>query len=108
VGGNIEFDSEGNTILVLSPLGGNALLVINNELTFPLWGPLGGAVFSDTGNVFARIRDFTIGSMTETVGLGLMLKKPVVPIGFDYGLLVVNRPSGVSRSHKHFTVGQAF
>ncbi|HKA21938.1 MAG TPA: POTRA domain-containing protein [Blastocatellia bacterium] len=108
VDGNIEFDSEGNPILVLSPLGGNALLVINNELTFPLWGPLGGAVFSDTGNVFARIRDFTIGNMTETVGVGLRLKTPVGPIRFDYGFLVVNRPPGVSRSHKHFTVGQAF
>jgi outer membrane protein insertion porin family len=108
VDGNIEFDSNGNPILVLSPLGGNALLIINNELTFPLWGPLGGAVFSDTGNIFARVRDFTIGNMTETVGVGLRLKTPVGPVRFDYGFLVVNRPPGVSRSHKHFTIGQAF
>jgi outer membrane protein insertion porin family len=108
VDGNIVFDSDGNPILVLSPLGGNALLVINNELTFPLWGPLGGAVFSDTGNVFARVRDFTIGNMTETLGVGLRLKTPIGPVRFDYGFLVVNRPPGVSRSHKHFTVGQAF
>jgi outer membrane protein insertion porin family len=108
VDGNIETDSDGNPILVLSPLGGNALLVITNELTFPLWGPLGMAVFSDTGNVFARVRDFTIGNMTETVGVGLRLKTPVGPVRFDYGFLVVNRPPGVSHSHKHFTVGQAF
>ena len=108
VDGNIETDADGNPILVLSPLGGNALLVITNELTFPLWGPLGMAVFSDTGNVFARVRDFTIGNMTETVGVGLRLKTPVGPVRFDYGFLVVNRPPGVSRSHKHFTVGQAF
>jgi outer membrane protein insertion porin family len=108
VDGNIETDSNGDPILVLSPLGGNALLVITNELTFPLWGPLGMAVFSDTGNVFARVRDFTIGNMTETVGVGLRLKTPVGPVRFDYGFLVVNRPPGVSHSHKHFTVGQAF
>ena len=108
IDGNVETDENGNPILVLSPLGGNGLLVINNELTFPLWGPLGGAVFSDTGNVFARVRDITPGNITETVGFGLRLKTPVGPVKFDIGFLVINKPDGVSRSHKHFTIGQTF
>ena len=108
IDGNVVNDSNGNPILVPSPLGGNAMLVINNELRFPLWGPIGGAVFSDTGNVFARVRDIRPGNITETVGFGLRVKTPIGPVRFDYGFLVVNRPPGVSGSHKHFTIGQTF
>src|SRR6202040_3638739 len=43
--GNIVKHSDGTPVLLNSPLGGNAVLIINNELRFPLWGPVGGAVF---------------------------------------------------------------
>ena len=108
IDGNVVNDANGNPILVLSPLGGNGLLVINNELRFPLWGPIGGSVFSDTGNVFARVRDMKFSNITETVGFGLRLKTPIGPVRFDIGFLVLNKPEGVSRSHKHFTIGQTF
>lgn len=108
VDGNVVNDSNGNPILVLSPLGGNALLVINNEIRFPILGPIGGAVFSDTGNVFSRVRDIKPGNITETLGFGLRLKTPVGPIRFDVGFLVLNKPAGVSGSTKHFTIGQTF
>lgn len=108
VQGDIVNDGNGNPILVLSPLGGNALLVINNELRFPVWGPIGGSIFSDTGNVFARVRDIKPGNITETLGFGLRLKTPVGPVKFEMGFLVVNKPAGVSGSHKHFTIGQTF
>lgn len=108
VRGNLVLDSNGNPILVASPLGGNGLLVINNEVRFPLWGPIGGTLFSDTGNVFARVRDMKPGNITESVGFGLRLKTPVGPIRFDYGFIVLNKPPGVSSSHKHFTIGQTF
>ena len=108
VDGNLVLDDQGNPILVLSPLGGNGYFVVNNELRFPIWGPLGGAVFSDTGNVFARVKDMKPGNLTETVGIGLRVKTPIGPVKFDYGFLVWNKPPGVSRSHKHFTIGQTF
>ena len=108
IDGNIETDANGNPILVLSPLGGNGYLVLQNELRFPIWGPLGGAVFSDTGNVFARVRDMKPSNLTETVGLGFRVKTPIGPVKFDYGFLVWNKPPGVSRSHKHFSIGQTF
>jgi outer membrane protein insertion porin family len=105
----IVFEADGVTpIMVLSPTGGNGMLVINNELRFPLWGPLGGVVFSDTGNIFERVRDMKPANLTESVGFGLRLKTPVGPVKFDIGFLVWNRPDGVSRSNKHFTIGQTF
>ncbi|HSE36079.1 MAG TPA: POTRA domain-containing protein [Blastocatellia bacterium] len=105
----IVFEADGVTpVMVLSPTGGNGMLVINNELRFPLWGPLGGVVFSDTGNIFERVRDIKPANITESVGFGLRLKTPVGPVKFDIGFLVWNRPDGVSRSNKHFTIGQTF
>jgi outer membrane protein insertion porin family len=106
--GNIVTDSNGTPKQMLSPLGGNAVLVINNELRFPLFGPLGGTVFSDTGNVFARVRDMKFGNLTESVGFGLRIKTPIGPVRIDYGVLVANKPPGVKGSHLHFTIGPTF
>ena len=105
---NVIKDGNGNIIRVLSPLGGNAVLVLSNEIRFPLWGPIGAVLFADTGNVFMRVRDITPGNITQTVGVGLRLKTPIGPVRFDYGFLVLNRPPNVAGSHKHFTIGQTF
>jgi outer membrane protein insertion porin family len=106
--GDIKLDKNGNEIFVLSPLGGNAVIVINNELRFPIWKSLGGQVFSDTGNVFSRVRDFRFGRLTQTLGFGLRIKTPIGPIRFDLGWLVLNRPADIAGFHRHFTLGQTF
>ncbi|MFL6213670.1 MAG: POTRA domain-containing protein [Blastocatellia bacterium] len=106
--GNIIRNSDGTPKLMLSPLGGNAVLVINNELRFPIWRSLGGAVFSDTGNVFQRVRDMKFSNLTQTFGVGVRVKTPVGPVRFDVGFLVFNRPPGYSSFHLHFTIGQTF
>jgi outer membrane protein assembly complex protein YaeT len=41
------------------PVGGDALLVLNNELRFPLIGLVDGVTFVDMGNVFPRTTDFS-------------------------------------------------
>ncbi|HKP11996.1 MAG TPA: POTRA domain-containing protein [Blastocatellia bacterium] len=106
--GNIIRNDDGTPKLMLSPLGGNAVLVINNELRFPIWRSLGGAVFSDTGNVFQRVRDMKPSNLTQTFGLGVRVKTPVGPVRFDVGFLVFNRPPGYGSYHLHFTIGQTF
>jgi outer membrane protein assembly factor BamA len=52
------------------PLGGEAVIVINQELRFAGPRNIGGAVFYDTGNVFDRIKDFNF-SLRHSVGFGL-------------------------------------
>ena len=106
--GDIIRNSDGTPKLMLSPLGGNAVLVINNELRFPIWRDLGGAVFSDTGNVFQRVRDMKPSNMTQTFGFGVRVKTPVGPVRFDVGFLVFNKPPGYAGYHLHFTIGQTF
>jgi outer membrane protein insertion porin family len=49
------------------PIGGQALLVFNQDLRFPMHLPLigdrlGGAVFYDAGNVFSNVRQITLRS----------------------------------------------
>lgn len=90
------------------PLGGNALVVINNELRFPITGILGGAVFSDTGNVFRRVKDFRPQKLSQSFGLGILAKTPIGPVRLDIAFLVFNRPAGEPIMRRHFTFGQTF
>jgi outer membrane protein assembly complex protein YaeT len=103
-----EFEQAGPRDPVFNnPVGGRVLFVMNNELRFPLFWRFGGAVFSDTGNVFRRLGDFKIANMTQTVGFGLRFQTPVGPVRVDLGYLV-NPPPGVGRSAIHFSFGEAF
>ncbi len=88
--------------------GGNAVFVINNELRFPIWRVFGGAVFSDTGNVFRRVRDFRPQDLTQTVGFGFRVKTPVGPVRLDIGFLVFNKPDNTRTPRLHFSIGQTF
>jgi outer membrane protein insertion porin family len=90
------------------PVGGNALLVVNNEMRFPITGILGGAVFSDTGNVFARVKDFQLQDLTQTIGAGLLAKTPIGPVRIDFAFPILNRPDSEKRYRIHFTFGQTF
>jgi outer membrane protein insertion porin family len=88
--------------------GGNAVFIINNELRFPIWRIFGGTVFSDTGNVFRRIKDFRPQDLTQTVGFGLRVKTPIGPVRLDFGFLVFNKPDNTRTPRLHFTIGQTF
>ncbi|HLG13676.1 MAG TPA: BamA/TamA family outer membrane protein [Blastocatellia bacterium] len=90
------------------PTGGNAVIVVNSELRFPIYKVVGGTVFSDTGNVFGRVRDIKPKNFTETLGFGLRLKTPIGPVRVDLGFLVINKPVGASQGKFHFSVGQTF
>ncbi|MCI0491026.1 MAG: BamA/TamA family outer membrane protein [Blastocatellia bacterium] len=106
--GTPQLDENGDPVTALRPVGGNAVFIINNELRFPIYEILGGAVFSDTGNVFRRVRDFRPQDLTQTIGLGLRLATPVGPIRVDFGYLVFNKPEGLPRSQIHVSFGSTF
>lgn len=84
------------------PVGGQAMLVFNQELRFPLRLPkigskLGGAVFYDAGNVFSSVETITLHSapsidsqasgqlsyLSHTVGFGFRYNTPVGPVRVD-------------------------
>lgn len=76
------------------PLGGNALLISNVELRFPLLGEnIGGVIFEDAGNVYRDVGDISVryhqknlqdfNYMVHAVGFGIRYKTPVGPVRFD-------------------------
>ncbi len=67
------------------PTGGNALVVGNFELRFPLIKPISLAWFYDTGNVFATVNTVRLSAFSHTSGLGIRVKTPLGPLRLDYG-----------------------
>ncbi len=90
----------------LRPFGGEALLLFNNEIRFPIFGMLHGAGFLDIGNVYPRISDFNF-NIRKSAGAGIRLKIKFIPLRFDYGLILDRRP-GEKRGAYFFSIGQAF
>ena len=90
------------------PLGGNALLIGNLELRFPLVAFLSGTLFYDAGNVFSSPTDLASG-FSQAVGMGVQVHTPVGAIRFDLGYSP-NPPDavGFKRWNFHITLGQPF
>ena len=68
------------------PVGGEFFTVFNIEYTFPIFGELQGAVFTDAGNLLPSSEDVGLNDMRYAVGAGLRYKLPVGPIRLDYGV----------------------
>ena len=89
------------------PTGGDALFVINNELRFPLVSIVDGVVFTDIGNVFRRVSDFSFTDLRESAGVGVRVRTPWFLLRGDYGV-VLDQRAGERRSRFYFSIGQAF
>jgi len=72
----------------LKPVGGKALVLLNFELTFPLFPSfkdLFGVLFYDKGNVFAERQDFRLVSLRDAIGVGIRYRTPLGPIRLELG-----------------------
>ena len=102
------------------PKGGNAMLVLNSEIRFPLWGNLGAVAFLDAGNVFDRVGSLDLGKIRGAAGVGIRYRSPIGPIrvdlGFklDRGRFLTERADGTLTTDRerltalHVSIGQAF
>jgi outer membrane protein assembly factor BamA len=89
------------------PVGGQAMLIFNQELRFPMRLPfvgrrLGGALFYDAGNVFSRLSHVTLrpspsaisqasGDLdyfSHTIGFGFRYLTPIGAVRVDLGYLL--------------------
>jgi outer membrane protein insertion porin family len=89
------------------PVGGEAMLILNNEIRMPLVSILDGVVFVDIGNVYDRISNMSLTDLRKSTGVGLRVRTPWVLLRGDYGVVIAPRP-GEPRSRFYFSIGQAF
>ncbi|MDP3804187.1 MAG: outer membrane protein assembly factor BamA [Candidatus Omnitrophota bacterium] len=92
------------------PIGGEALLIGNAELTFPLYEKVvKAAVFYDAGNVWRRAEDFIAGGNYKSgMGVCLRVKTPVGPVRVDYGYPLVRNFDDERTGEFYFSMSRGF
>lgn len=65
--------------------GGEMFTLGRAELRFPLRGPLGGALFFDTGNLWLDQTAFKATNLRYAAGFGVRLGTPIGPAAMDLG-----------------------
>jgi outer membrane translocation and assembly module TamA len=97
------------------PTGGEAVVILNQELRYMNARKLGAAFFYDGGNVFGKVSDISL-DLKHTLGLGLRWQSPVGLVRLDFGF-PLNRDPLVDRETGEridkpfrifFSLGQAF
>ncbi len=89
------------------PAGGDAVLIINNEIRFPLFSIFDGVGFLDIGNVYPHVSDFNPTDVRKSSGFGLRVRTPYFLLRADYGVKLDRRP-GEPLGKFFFSIGQAF
>jgi outer membrane protein insertion porin family len=88
------------------PAGGEAVVILNQEMRYRHRSGLGAVVFYDGGNVFATVRDVSF-DLRHTVGAGLRWASPVGLLRLDVGFPLDRQ--GDEKSYRFFFgLGQAF
>lgn len=89
------------------PVGGQALIVLNNELRRPVYKSFSALAFWDSGSTFLRPGDINVREFRNTLGLGLRLETPVGPLRLEYGRKL-DRLRRESRGEFVLAIGQSF
>ncbi len=89
------------------PAGGDALLILNQEVRVPVWRWLGGIGFVDAGNTFPGASAISLSDLAVGVGGGVRLNTPFGIIRLDLGY-PLSGPSALRRHHWYFGYGHAF
>ena len=87
-------------------LGGASLLVLNQEIRFPLFSILRGVGFLDAGNTYEKITDLSIRDLKVGSGFGLRANTAFGLLRFDFGFSVSDVDDRGPRFY--FSIGQAF
>ncbi|HEX5044299.1 MAG TPA: outer membrane protein assembly factor BamA [Candidatus Polarisedimenticolaceae bacterium] len=89
------------------PIGGEALIVANQELRVPIWRQLKGVVFYDAGNAFLKPADFRWSEIRHVLGAGIRVDTPIGPLRVEYGHKL-DRKEGESAGEIFIAFGNAF
>lgn len=95
------------TIVDGSPIGGNALILLNLEYRRRISGPLFAAIFVDAGNVWASPEQVNLGDVEWGPGLGLQYVTPAGPLRAEYAWRV-NAPQDEGGGQFYISFGVPF
>jgi outer membrane protein insertion porin family len=101
-------DGLGPRNFVGDPIGGESLLVLNQEARFPVYKWLRGVAFVDAGNVFAERSRFDLGGLVGAVGVGARFATPFALLRVDYGRSVWGAGSALRSGQWYFGIGHTF
>ena len=87
--------------------GSTSVLVLNQEVRFPLTRRLQGVGFWDYAHVFGETGDFTGLRVRNSLGTGVRLLLPFIILRVDYGY-PVNQDAINDKGRWYFAIGQAF
>lgn len=92
------------------PIGGEALLIGNAEVTFPVYEKiLKGAIFYDIGNVWEKSGDFLSGGDYKSgVGVGIRVNTPVGPFRLDWGYPLARNHNDDKEGEFYFSISRGF
>jgi outer membrane protein assembly factor BamA/autotransporter translocation and assembly factor TamB len=83
------------------PIPGQAIIVLNQEVRFPIHRWVRGVAFVDAGNVFTRVDDLSLRSLKVGTGFGLRFATPL-------GLLRLDVAAPLPRDGRPFKYSFAF
>ncbi len=86
---------------------GNVQFIFNTELRFPIYSPIDGVFFFDTGNVWDTAKDIKYEWLPSSLGVGLRLNLGPLVGGIDYAVPLISVP-GVSTDAFYIRVGSTF
>ncbi len=98
---------QGNSLL---SLGGNFFTLLRNEIRFPLYQDLEGAVFLDVGELLEDPKNWSLQDVSVGCGVGVRYQTPIGPLLFDLGVRVLDKHQ-IAAAHfwqllgVHFAVG---
>ena len=98
---------------VLSPtefgivVGGNALIVLNQEIRFPMFKDVRGVGFIDAGRAFETVGKMSLRDLSVGTGFGLRIDTPVVLLRLDMGV-PLDSVYGPRTPRWFFSIGQMF
>lgn len=92
------------------PLGGDAILLGNAEVTFPVYEKvLKGAIFFDVGNVWTNAGDLIGGGGYKAgAGIGVRVKTPIGPVKVDFGYPLVKNYDDDRTGEFYFSMSRGF
>jgi outer membrane protein insertion porin family len=97
------------------PKGGGQLVILNQEIRFPMFWWFGGVAFVDAGNIFDAEYPFDWSELKVGYGAGLRLSSPVGMLRLDFGIpgsslqsLPTLKPNSLSAGRWYFGLGHVF